>query len=154
MIGELFRARAAELERDGRSPLYVELMRGAADDADAGGIVATIFAGDPATRASVPELRLLAALHHVVLSGAAPELARYFPSAGGDAPAAGAWSVARRTIAEHGDVIRALARRTVQTNEPRRCVGGALRRAALAVRAPRPADPAARDRRHDPRRPP
>ena len=129
VIGELFRARAAELERDGRSRLYVELMRGAGDDADAGGIVATIFAGDPATPGSVPELRLLAALHHLVLSGGAPQLARYFPSAGGDAPPAGAWPVAQRTIAEHADVIRELARRTVQTNEPGRCValyGGLL----------------------------
>ena len=129
MIGELFRARAAELERDGRSRLYVELMRGAGDDADAGGIVATIFAGDPATPGSVPELRLLAALHHLVLSGGAPQLARYFPSAGGDAPPAGAWPVAQRTIAEHADRRPRLARRTVQTNEPGRCValyGGLL----------------------------
>ncbi len=129
MIGDSFRARAAELERDGRSRLYVELMRAAGDDADAGGIVATIFAGDPMTRGSVPELRLLAALHHVVLSGDAPALARYFPSAGGDAPPADVWPVARRTLAEHVDVIRELARRTVQTNEPGRCValyGGLL----------------------------
>ncbi|MDP2710297.1 MAG: DUF2332 domain-containing protein [Solirubrobacteraceae bacterium] len=129
MIGELFRARAAELQRGGRSRLYVELMREAADDADAGGIVAAIFAGDPATPASVPELRLLAALHHLVLSGGAPELARYFPSAGGDAPPQDAWAVARRTLAEHEAFIRERARRTVQTNEPGRCValyGGLL----------------------------
>ncbi len=129
MIGDLFRARAAELERDGRSPLYVELMRGAGDDADAGGVVATIFAGDPATPGSVPELRLLAALHHLVLSGEAPQLARFFPSAGGAAPPADAWAAAQRTIAEHADVVRELARRTVQTNEPGRCValyGGLL----------------------------
>ena len=129
MIGELFRARAAELERDGRSRLYVELMRGAADDADAGGVVAAVFAGDAATAGSVPELRLLAALHHLVLSGAAPRLARFFPSAGGDAPAADAWPVARRTIAEHADVVRELARRPLQTNEPGRCAalyGGLL----------------------------
>jgi len=129
VIGDSFRARAAELERDGRSRLYVELMRAAGDDADAGGIVATIFAGDPMTPGSVPELRLLAALHHVVLSGDAPALARYFPSAGGDAPAQQAWVVARATLEEHVDVIRELARRTVQTNEPGRCValyGGLL----------------------------
>jgi hypothetical protein len=122
VIGELFRARATELERGGRSRLYVELMRGAADDADAGGVVAAVFAGDPATAGSVPELRLLAALHHLVLSGAAPQLARFFPSAGGDAAPADAWPVARRTIAEQADVVRELARRTVQTNEPGRCV--------------------------------
>jgi hypothetical protein len=129
VIGDLFRARAAELERDGRSRLYVELMRGAGADADAGGIVAAIFAGDPATPGSVPELRLLAALHHLVLSGDAPQLARHFPSAGGNAPPADAWPAARRTIAEHAAVVRALARRTVQTNEPGRCValyGGLL----------------------------
>ena len=128
MIGDLFRARAAALERDGRSPLYVELMRRAGDDLDAGGIVATIFAGDPATPGSVPELRLLAALHHLVLGGRAPELARFFPSAGGDTPPAGAWEVAQRTLTEHAGVVRELARRTVQTNEPGRCVAlyGAL----------------------------
>ena len=129
MIGELFRARADELERDGRSRLYVELMRGAAADADAGGVVAEVFAGDPATRGPVPELRLLAALHHLVLSGDAPQLARFFPSAGGDASPDGAWPVARRTISERADVVRELARRTVQTNEPGRCValyGGLL----------------------------
>jgi hypothetical protein len=129
VIGDLFRARAAALERDGRSRLYVELMRGAGDDADAGGIVATIFDGDPATPGSVPELRLLAALHHLVLSGGAPELARHFPSAGGDAPPSGAWAVARRALAEHEAFIRDRAARTVQTNEPGRCAalyGGLL----------------------------
>jgi hypothetical protein len=140
VIGDLFRARAAVLERDGRSRLYVELMRGAGDDADAGGIVAAIFAGDPATPGSVPELRLLAALHHLVLSGGAPELARYFPSAGGDAPPAGAWTVARRALAEHEAFIRDRAARTVQTNEPGRCAalyGGLLwlsERHGLALR--------------------
>jgi hypothetical protein len=140
VIGDSFRARAAGLERDGRSRLYVELMRAAGDDADAGGIVATIFAGDPLTPGSMPELRLLAALHHVVLSGGAPELARYFPSAGGDEPPADAWPAARRTLVEQADVIAELARRTVQTNEPGRCVslyGGLLwltERHGLAIR--------------------
>jgi hypothetical protein len=129
VIGDLFRARAAELERAGRSRLYVELMRGAADDFDAGGIVATLLDGDPATPGSVPELRLLAALHHLVLRGGAGELARYFPSAGGDGPPDDAWPVARRTLAEHEAFIRERVGRTVQTNEPGRCValyGGLL----------------------------
>jgi hypothetical protein len=129
VIGDLFRARAAELERAGRSRLYVELMRGAADDVDAGGIVAAIFAGDAATAGSAPELRLLAALHHLVLAGGAPELARFFPSAGGDRPPGAAWAVARRTLVEHAAFIRDRLDRTVQTNEPGRCValyGGLL----------------------------
>ena len=128
MTGDLFRARAAELERAGRSRLYVELMRGAAADLDAGGIVATFFEDDPATAGSVPELRLLAALHHLVLRGGAPELARFFPSAGGEQPPDRAWAVARHTLAEHAAFIRERVGRTVQTNEPGRCVAlyGAL----------------------------
>lgn len=129
MIADLLRARAAELERSGRSPLYVALMRGAACDADAGGVVARLFDGDPATARSVPELRLLAALHHLVLSGAAPQLARHFPSAGGDAPPREAWPIAARTLAEHEEAMRARVRRPVQTNEPGRCTtlyGGLL----------------------------
>jgi hypothetical protein len=129
VTGELFRARAAELERGGRSRLYVELMRGAADDLDAGGIVATIFDGDPGTPGSVPELRLLAALHHLVLRGGAAELARFFPSAGGGEPPGAAWAVARQTLADNEAFIRARIDRTVQTNEPGRCValyGGLL----------------------------
>lgn len=140
MIGDTFRARAAALERDGRSPLYVELMRAAAADADAGGVVADVFDGDPATPGSMPELRLLAALHHLVLGGRAPALARHYPSAGGDAPAAGVWPVARRAIADHLAFVRERAARTVQTNEPGRCVAlyGALlwltERHGLAIR--------------------
>ena len=138
MIGELFRARADALERDRRSPLYVELMRGAAADADAGGIVAAIFADDPARPESVPQLRLLAALHHLVLSGAAPELARHFPSAGGDRPPEGAWEAARRAVADHEACVRKLVRRTVQTNEPGRCAAlyGALLWLAVRHRLP------------------
>ncbi len=129
MIASLLRDRAAELERGGRSPLYVALMRGAADDADAGGIVASLFEDRPGPPQAVPELRLLAALHHLVLSGRAPQLARHFPTAGGDAPPSGAWAVAARTLAEHEQEIRARLRRPLQTNEPGRCAalyGGLL----------------------------
>jgi hypothetical protein len=129
VIGEPWRSRAAVLERAGRSRLYVELMRRAADDADAGGIVASLLEGDPATPDSVPELRLLAALHHLVLSGGAPELARFYPSVGGDEPPQGAWAVARQTLADNEAFIRTRVGRPVLTNEPGRCValyGGLL----------------------------
>jgi hypothetical protein len=44
-LAERFRRHAAALARSGRSPLYVELMRGAADDLDRGGVVRDLFAG-------------------------------------------------------------------------------------------------------------
>ncbi len=134
-----FRTHADALERHGRGPLAVELIRRAADDLEAGGVVATIFADDPCLPGSVPTLRLLGALHQLVLTGRAPELAAVFYPAGIDgagsvehAPgshsqaAAGVardaafkrlWPVARETIAANLDEVRARVRRGVQVNE-------------------------------------
>ncbi|MEA2186559.1 MAG: hypothetical protein QOK16_1570, partial [Solirubrobacteraceae bacterium] len=123
------RGRARALERAGRSPLCVELMRGAAANAESGRIVATTFDGDRQLPGSVPELRLLSALHHLVLSGHAPQLADHYPSVGGSAPPAGAWAAAEHALADDADLVAARLDRTVQTNEPDRCVslfGGLL----------------------------
>jgi hypothetical protein len=115
-----FRRHADSLVRSHRSPVCVELMRGAADDIDRGGEVATLFDGIPTPPGSVPQLRLLGALHRIVLSGEAPELAAFYPSAGGSRGAGGVWPVALATIHEHRDEVRARLGRTVQTNEPGR----------------------------------
>lgn len=120
-LAHRFRRHAAALESGGRSPLCVALMRGAAADLDeAGGVVAAAFDGDPAPPGSVPQLRLLAALHHLVLSGAAPALARHYASAGGTEPPADAWHAARAALADHAEAVRARIGLTVQTNEPGR----------------------------------
>jgi hypothetical protein len=114
------RRHAQWLVDNDRSPLYVVLMRAAADDVDAGGIVATLFDGIPLPRGSVPQLRFVAALHELVLSGQAPELAAFYPSAGGDRDLAGVWPVAERALRDHAQWIRERLTRTVQTNEPGR----------------------------------
>jgi hypothetical protein len=115
-----FRRHADMLVRSGRSPLYVELMRAAADDIERGGEVARLFEGIDAPPGAVPQLRLTAALHYLVLSGQAPELAAFYPSAGGERTAADVWPVVLATIAQHFDQIKRRLRRTVQTNEPGR----------------------------------
>ena len=118
---------AEALARDGRSPLYESLMRGAAADPE---VLAVVFPEGPGTEGSVPALRLMAALHHVVLTGRAPGLARHFPSAGGGEGPECAWDAAREAIEADLDEVRRLAARTVQTNEPGRCAtlyGGLLR---------------------------
>ncbi|HVC68809.1 MAG TPA: DUF2332 domain-containing protein [Acidimicrobiales bacterium] len=115
-----FRAHAQVMERHGRSPLSVALMQGAADDLEKGGIVAELYTGVPLPAGQAPALRLLAALHRLVLSGEAPELAGYYPSMGGNAPPEGAWEVAERTLRAHAQEIGAVLRRGVQTNEPGR----------------------------------
>jgi hypothetical protein len=119
-LADRFRRHADALARDNRSPLSAALMYGAASDLETGGLVAKLFETVPNPPGSVPQLRLLATLHHLVLSGHAPDLARIYPSAGGNGLAAGAWEPARRVIEQHFGWIQARIGRTVQTNEPGR----------------------------------
>jgi hypothetical protein len=119
-LADRFRRHADALARGGRSPLCIELMRGAAADLDRGGVVRELFDGVPAPPGSVPALRLLAALHRLVLAGRAPELALHYPSAGGTRPAAGAWPRAADCLRERFDEVRERLTLTVQTNEPGR----------------------------------
>ena len=111
---------AGWLERGGRSPLYVALLRGAAEDCARGGVVARAFEGIDVPPGAVPALRLMAALHHLVLGGQAPELARFYPSAGGREGRERAWPAAEATLHAHLGDVRARLRRGVQTNEPGR----------------------------------
>lgn len=111
---------ADALERGHRSPLYIALMRGAADSARAGGPVTEVFPNGPGPAGSVPALRLMAALHHLVLAGRAPDLARFYPSVGGSQGPARAWASAEAAIVDNLAEVRDLATRTVQTNEPGR----------------------------------
>ena len=115
-----FRRHADSLARSHRSPLYVRLMRAAADDLATGGVVAKLFDGVATPPGSVPQLRLLAALHHLVLAGEAPALAAFYPSVGGTQPPDEVWRATRVTVLEHFDWLRGRVARTVQTNEPGR----------------------------------
>ena len=121
-----------------RSPLYVALLRGAAQDCERGGIVARAFDGIDAPPGAVPALRLMAALHYLVLRGQAPRLAQFYPSAGGREPPGGAWPAAVATLAEHFEIVRERLRRGVQTNEPGRSAAlyGGLLWTSERMRAP------------------
>lgn len=119
-LPERFRAHADSLTRGRRSPLSAELMRRAAADLEADGVVARLLAGIDTPPGSVPQLRLLAALHHLVLAGRAPDLAAFYPSAGGTIPPEGAWSAAEPTLTEHFAWIKNRLTLSVQTNEPGR----------------------------------
>ena len=66
------------------SPMYGDLLARLADDLDAGGPTATVLRGhedDPGP--SGLALRLAGSVHRLVLAGSAPELAAYYPTAGG-----------------------------------------------------------------------
>ena len=119
-LAERFREQAGTAVQRG-SPLYVALLRAAADDIVAGGPVWELLeehAGDPP--GSVVQLRLMAAVHRLVLTGAAPELAAFYPSAGGTSCGSGLARV-RRVVRERADVLRPLIARPLQTNEVGRC---------------------------------
>jgi hypothetical protein len=116
------------------SPFYAELMDAALEDARADGPVARLvkdWQGDP-LRGFLP-LRIFGAVHERVLAGEAPELACYYPTAGGRADAAAAWPAFRAVLEEQAEALRPRLASFPQTNEVRRCaglLGGFLRIAA------------------------
>ena len=106
------------------SPFYAALMQLAHDDVAAGGPVRDLvrdFAGDP-LRGFLP-LRVLGGVHARVLAGAAPDLAAFYPTVGGEADGTAAWPSFRATIDRDIEQIRARLELAPQTNEVRRCAG-------------------------------
>lgn len=100
------------------SPFYGVLLERAADDAAAGGALAAVFHGYPHEPiASAMALRLLGAVHRLVLEGRVPALAAHFASVGGDGDAERAWPALRTYVADHLPLLRELLERPVQTNE-------------------------------------
>src|SRR5919106_1205995 len=115
--------------RDLGSPLYAALLELAADDAARGGVVAEVVAPVAGPYGSMLALRFMAAVHRLVLQGAAPSLAAHYPSAGGDGDAGAAWRALSDLLHERTDDIRSLSAQPVQTNEVGRAaplVGGFL----------------------------
>jgi hypothetical protein len=104
------------------SPLYACLLRQAAADLLAGGPTVAVLDGhftDPGRNALA--LRMLGGVHALVLTGQAPELAAFYPSAGGTADpgtdGSRAWLALRQVLADHGEAVRAWLDRPPQTNE-------------------------------------
>jgi hypothetical protein len=111
------------------SPLYAGILEHAAVDAERGGVVRDVLDGhehDPGPSALA--LRLLGAVHRMVLDGSAPDLARYYPSAGGN-DGGDPWPAFLATVTDRFDDVRAGLQRGVQTNEVGRA--GALAPAFL-----------------------
>ena len=110
--------------------MYGELLERLADDLEAGGATAQVLRGhedDPGP--SGLALRLTGSIHRLVLSGAAPELAAYYPTAGGTWSSGGAGAVLD-LLDRRGEELRPWLDRAPQTNEVGRSaalLGGLLR---------------------------
>ncbi len=117
----------------GGSALYTDVLDAVAADVVARGPcydVLTRHAHEPLAAAVV--LRLLAAVHELVLDGAAPDLAHHYPSAGGT-PGLDVGAAFVATVADHPDHVAARTAAPIQTNEPGRSaarLGGFLAIAA------------------------
>ncbi len=104
------------------SSLYAGLLNHAARDLRAGGPTVGVLEGhldDPGRGALA--LRMLGGVHALVLTGRVPELAEFYPSAGGRAdPGPGAeraWPVMLGVLCEHAEEVRAWLGHPPQTNE-------------------------------------
>jgi hypothetical protein len=100
------------------SPLYASLLESAATDLEAGGPVWDVLAGYEAEHEwAALALRLMGAVHRLVLDESLPELAPHYPSVGGDGDSAGAWLLFRQALVDHGAEVGRLVSHGCQTNE-------------------------------------
>jgi len=106
------------------SPLYTHLLTTAAQDVLAGGPTAELLV--PAVRpgrGDAAALRLMAAVHRLVLTRAAPRLALHYPTVGGTVDLATVAAPFLATIAEHRLQLATDLQRPCQTNEAGRAAG-------------------------------
>lgn len=110
------------------SPLYEQILIGVLADLRGGGIAAELLAGrDDDPFGSVLALRLLGAVHRIVLEGRAPALAALYPSTGGDPTLGDAVAAFLDVLREHRAEVEERLVDGVQTNEVARAavlVGG------------------------------
>src|SRR5436190_1535841 len=122
-IAGRLRWQAGWCERLG-SPLYAAILEGTAADIERGGAAWRLLEGrerEPA--GGFLQLRLLGAVHRLVLMGRIPELAAVYPSVGGEADLDRAPALFLAALATHADEVREHLDRPVQTNEVARCAG-------------------------------
>jgi len=116
------------------SPLYARLLHAAAEDVETGGPAARVLAPhaqDPPL--SMVSLRLMGAVHRMVLEGRAPGLAPFYASVTQQPLDADPWPAFRDVLEGGGARLAELVRRPVQTNEVGRAaalLGGFLALAA------------------------
>lgn len=105
------------------SPLYAEILAAVGGDAARGGASARLlepYRHRPLGDAVV--LRLLAAVHELVLAGEGPDLARHYPSVGGSLDVATVGESFLAVVRRHEADLAPMLTRGVQTNDVGRSV--------------------------------
>lgn len=117
-----FHEQAAGCEALG-SPFTAGLCRSIGEDIAAGGPTDTLLGDWPGhPRKDALSMRICGALHHGVLTGAAPALAGAYPGAQPDWSMAEVWPLARAYLEAHADTVRRFISSAPQTNETRRAI--------------------------------
>lgn len=125
--------------REFGSPFTERLVARAADDIEAGGIVATLTDGWPGhPRADAVSLRLAGALHAAALTGRDQALAAEYPEARADWSMDRVWPLARDFLMREEAWVRDFMKSPPQTNETARATGLACAFLWLAERSPQP----------------
>ncbi|TDD57830.1 DUF2332 domain-containing protein [Kribbella antibiotica] len=103
------------------SQMYADLLQRLVHSYEIGGVASVVLAGyeDPPP-GSVIGLRLLGAVHGLVLAGEAPELAAFYPSVGGVWDPVRGWEAFEQVLQSRSGEVRALLTQPPQTNEVRR----------------------------------
>jgi hypothetical protein len=98
--------------------MYAELLRLLVDDYEVGGISVRVLEGyENRSFGEAIGLRLLAAVHGLVLSGTAPELAAFYPSTGGTWDPVLGWEAFEQVLQSRLGEVRSLLTQPPQTNE-------------------------------------
>jgi hypothetical protein len=106
------------------SPLYTHLLATAAQDVLAGGATAELLVpGVRPGRGDAAALRLMAAIHRLVLTRNAPGLARHYPTVGGTVDLATVAAPFLAAIADQQHRLAIDVERPCQTNEVGRAAG-------------------------------
>lgn len=117
-LADRFRVHAGD-----QTHLYGYALRALADDLESGGPTREVVRGyQDAPSGAVIQLRLLAGVFRLVLTGRAPDLEPFYPCLGGTEPPADAWPSLRRVIADHVEELHDALAIAPQTNEVGRSV--------------------------------
>ncbi|MEO8361354.1 MAG: DUF2332 domain-containing protein, partial [Vicinamibacteria bacterium] len=100
------------------SPLYGDVLERAAREVEGGGNLFFDLIAEhdaPSSRSGALALRLMAAVHRLVLTGQAPTLSPHYPSVGGFQP--NTWPAFERVVTDQRDLLVPLIALPCQTNE-------------------------------------
>jgi hypothetical protein len=121
------------------SPFYARLLRSSASDVEEGGPCWDILRHDVRPgRGDAVALRFLAAVHRLVLTGRAPDLARHYPSAGGIPDPRHVFGAFIEVVVGYTDELVGLTARPCQTNEVGRAAALVFAFLEVAARTERP----------------